>query len=1075
MTPVKLTMQAFGSYGKKTEIDFSKLNQNLFLITGDTGAGKSTIFDAIVFALYGETSSSLNKKNGMELQSQFIGYETEPFVELTFSVRNGTEKELYTVRRIPRHMRPAKRAGAADQAVKESVSLILPDGTEYPSKEADRRIVELVGLTKDQYMQVAMIAQGEFMELLRTDSNHKKEIFRKLFHTGIYQDITNELYQRGQDKKRDMAQIRTACQQEVSHIRVPETYEHSEELSADIRQIIGSDHLSITAMEEVIEELGGLCKELKASVEETGGQAKQAGKKRDEARDAVTAGEALDQAWKEYKKSAETLEKCRQEEADIQKDERLMKQIRNALEIRSEYKVFESAAQNVRKTESDLDAQVKALPKIEQDGREASEVESKAQEARNKASVDFSRVKDMVEKSLDIFGQIEKEEQISEAEKKKTEAGEQKVRGAEKALADLALNRRKWEEQEKKLQGADTAYADLKLKSQNYSSLSAKYKAAVKENNDLIILNKNMQSSAEAYRKASAAYQAQKAEYDQKQIAFLDAQAGLLAGTLQEGKPCPVCGSVEHPHPCQMPESGENLTRELINQLAAATAEKQKESSEASVRSGEARASYESGRKHFEDDMAELKQSIADLVSDLMNSGYLEPGSIPVTEPMGLQQADEAKKMIYSCLMNKGTQLQKNYQELQNVQEKIKGAGEEKDRLQAQLDAAKDQLTQDKNALVASETKLRELRKQAAFASKQEAEQRLGRAQSELNAADESYRKAQTEAKNARQAVVRTQTLIKRLKDSLPGLREEEQKRKTEYQNLMLQKNMKESQWQELVQNYGEFQAELFQTEVDDWKQKKASAQGAAEAAKKTINGRPEPDLAVLREQQAATQKEYDEVQDRYDHLKEDYRVDQAALDALAPKMEERRQIVDSYNHIYSLYERLAGKCTGARMDIETYVQRYYLQQILYAANERFMDMSAGQYELRMVDIDQAGEGKNRGLDLMVYSYITGKEREIRTLSGGESFMAALSLALGMADQIQMGSSVNLDMLFIDEGFGSLDDHSREQAVHVLTRMANNSRLIGIISHVTELKQEIDDQLIVTKDVDGSHVQWKIS
>ena len=163
-------------------------------------------------------------------------------------------------------------------------------------------------------------------------------------------------------------------------------------------------------------------------------------------------------------------------------------------------------------------------------------------------------------------------------------------------------------------------------------------------------------------------------------------------------------------------------------------------------------------------------------------------------------------------------------------------------------------------------------------------------------------------------------------------------------------------------------------------------------------------------------------------------------------------------------------------MDIETYVQRYYLEQILYSANEKFYQMSAGQYELRLCDLEKAGIGKNRGLDLMVYSNVTGKEREIRTLSGGESFMAALSLALGMADQIQESSAaINLDILFIDEGFGSLDEHSRNQAVKVLQQLAGGSKLIGIISHVSELKQEIEDQLIVEKTESGSNVRWQIS
>ena len=171
-----------------------------------------------------------------------------------------------------------------------------------------------------------------------------------------------------------------------------------------------------------------------------------------------------------------------------------------------------------------------------------------------------------------------------------------------------------------------------------------------------------------------------------------------------------------------------------------------------------------------------------------------------------------------------------------------------------------------------------------------------------------------------------------------------------------------------------------------------------------------------------------------------------------------------------------SGKETGSRMDIETFAQRYYMQQILLSANKRFYEMSAGQYELQMLDADKAGEGANKGLDLMVYSFVTGKKREITTLSGGESFMAALSLALGMSDQIQSNSaSVNLDIMFIDEGFGTLDERSRNQAVKVLKNMAGGSKLIGIISHVSELKNEIDNQLIVTKDDTGSHIKWQIS
>ena len=200
MRPLRLTMQAFGSYGKRTVIDFEQTNQNLFLITGDTGAGKTTIFDAIVFALYGEASSGMNKKNGTELQSQYVGPGVEPFVELIFSEAAGDGREEYAVRRVPRHVRPLKR-GTGVKEESESVVLTMPDGSEYPQKETDRKLEEIVGLTKSQFMQVAMIAQGEFMELLRAKSDDKKMIFRKLFHTELYAKIVEELGKRRKGEK----------------------------------------------------------------------------------------------------------------------------------------------------------------------------------------------------------------------------------------------------------------------------------------------------------------------------------------------------------------------------------------------------------------------------------------------------------------------------------------------------------------------------------------------------------------------------------------------------------------------------------------------------------------------------------------------------------------------------------------------------------------------------------------------------------------------------------------------------------------------------------------------------------
>ncbi|MDE5584616.1 MAG: hypothetical protein K2J08_13055 [Ruminococcus sp.] len=197
----------------------------------------------------------------------------------------------------------------------------------------------------------------------------------------------------------------------------------------------------------------------------------------------------------------------------------------------------------------------------------------------------------------------------------------------------------------------------------------------------------------------------------------------------------------------------------------------------------------------------------------------------------------------------------------------------------------------------------------------------------------------------------------------------------------------------------------------------------------------------------------------------------------LAEQAEKLGTVVSEEEMLNSLYLRLNGGQKGNKLSLETFVQRKYLEMILDSANAHFLEMSAGQFELRLKNSEEASDGRrDYGLDLMVYSAVTDTEREVKTLSGGESFMGALSLALGMAEQIQQTSSaVNLDMMFIDEGFGSLDEYSRRQAVNVLKEMAEGERLIGIISHVTEMKTEIDNQLVVTRDENGSKADWHIS
>ncbi|MGN1064277.1 MAG: SbcC/MukB-like Walker B domain-containing protein, partial [Thermoguttaceae bacterium] len=310
----------------------------------------------------------------------------------------------------------------------------------------------------------------------------------------------------------------------------------------------------------------------------------------------------------------------------------------------------------------------------------------------------------------------------------------------------------------------------------------------------------------------------------------------------------------------------------------------------------------------------------------------------------------------------------------------------------------------------------------------------------------------------------------------------ERQERRNNYQKALAEKGVLEETWKRAVGEYAKEKAQELRDSVGKRVQKRAEAQGRRDAANGVIGDNPRPNIEELRERQRVAEEASAAADKRREAAANLAKDNASAYAMLAKKMEERGSLSKEYSRIESLYTKLSGKTTGAgkstveRMDVETFVQRYYLGMALYSANKRFSKMSGGQYELRLRKLDQqSGGAKDRGLDLMVYSNVTGQTREASTLSGGESFIAALALAMGMADQIQEKSSaINLDVMFIDEGFGSLDDHSRAQAVGALKQIADGSKLIGVISHVNELKREIDSQLVVTKGRDGSRAEWRL-
>ena len=1055
MRPIKLTMEAFGSYGKKTVIDFDVPEQNIFLITGDTGAGKSTIFDAIVFALYGEASSSNNKKDGLELQSQYAGLDSVPYVVLDFTETTGGETKVYSVKRVPRHRKASRK-----DPISEKVSLVMPDGTEYPQKEVDRKLEEIVGLTKNQFMQVAMIAQGEFMDLLRKKTTDKKEIFRKLFNTDIYKRIIDELADRSKEKKIQIAQIRTICRQEISHIQIPEYYEEADLLEEKKRNIKESERMNTAEAEALMELLRKLCEELRIEKSREEKQEREASKRRDEKMKAVNEAEGLLQSFLNLERAQAERKKCDDEKEAIEGAESLAKGIRNAYEIENHFKRFEDAKKTVDNNRRDLNSNKEKLPGLKEEWNHAKKEEAIAErEAQEKLRL-FSATKEKAENDLNTFAEIEKQEKLAKEKEKEVKQAVQVKEETDGKLQELLEQEQTWKLQSEELK--DTNAILEKWKSKNRISEELGKEIAAIENAETKIeeQRQSIQAEKKKYEEVSRQLNSKEDAYSNSYWAFWNEQAGIMAKDLKEGEPCPVCGSLVHPSPAHISDGFSHLDREALEALEAERDIIKKEFEELAGNINISEELQRERQRNFSEKLSGLYDKITDCIGEIR----------------GTPNTAETAKIIHDwqkAVEEEGTLLKEKEKKFGELQDALKQAEAQKGSLQKKVDEAIQKAGQFKEELSKLEGKMKALKGNLHYSSREEAIQEQTQTEQGFGDAKGVHEDKRELSRQLKEQVDKAEALIGKYEKELPEQEEELRRREYEYEQVMESTCFAEHEWKDIISKHEKSEVDALLQKINDHRERFSAAERAIKDAMEYIGDRKKPDLDALKAAYETAEEAYAGLKERLKQVEECYKTNHSVYEALAPKMKERASVVEEHDRIEGLHNRLAGKVSGARMDIETFVQRYYLERILYAANRRFRDMSAGQYELKMVNIDQAGEGKNRGLDLMVYSEVTGKEREVRTLSGGESFMAALSLALGMADQIQEGSAaIGLDMMFIDEGFGSLDDHSRGQAVKVLKQMAGGSRLIGIISHVSDLKQEIEDQLYIVKDDYGSHAEW---
>ena len=1071
MRPLKLKMQAFGSYGRETVIDFTKPEQNLFLITGDTGAGKTTIFDAIVFALYGEASSTSNKKEGVVLQSQYAELNIEPYVEMEFM----EGEERYTVRRVPRHLKTVTRGAAKGKGTREitgSVTLFMPDGTEYPSKETNAKLQEITGLTKSQFMQVAMIAQGEFMELLRAKSDDKKKIFRKLFNTEMYEQIVNELGNRKRNMEREIAVIRTRCQSETARIKffgdkAEEKNPGDDEISLcekrleELKKRVSDGE--IVVMPELTEVLERYLVILDNQLKKAQKLYEDAAEIREKKRDIYIEAQQLQSLFIQRKQTEEELEEYRKQSFEMENKEKLAGSVSDAWEIKTFYDFWKAGQEDAERVRTAFETQTERLPGLMEEEEGMIQEEQKKQKELETVQEEYTRTLEKAEKAIQLFGQIKETKKKMDMGKELLEKARIKEEADKKAFEVLENREKALRDRSEQLADAGEKLAVCQSQMKEINGMTEDLKELSGIYKEQKTYEKNIEELKEKYKEARASYEKKHGEYEKKRQNFLDAQAGFLASELMEGMPCPVCGSIEHPRPCVMKKEHSEFTREGMDLLEKETEKLRAEQENLSAEVKSNTDLRDVKKQDFDESFNRLKNRMRENIPALPEE--FSPG-----------QGQELIRQWMKEVQENGIKYQRDWEELQSVQKQMKDLEEEKPAVRKQMEISAEQV---REARIAYESAKAEFQSYS-FSSDFESEEAAKKAEAEAARKKERFTEDYNTARAAREKAgterSNTETLIKKYRAELPTAEAEEEKRKKNYESMAEGKEMAESQWKSLTDIYEKQMTEQLRKEVQVFREGKKAAEGKAQSLTAAIGNRKPPVMADIQKETEDAEHRLKSAESLRDQIRSVYKDNKEADHILSPMLQERQKLVEEHGRIDHLYRLVSGNVSGSRMDLETYVQRYYLEKILYAANRRFRDMSAGQFELRMYNLEKAGEGKNRGLDLMVYSAVTGKEREVRTLSGGESFMAALALALGMADQIQESSvAINLDMMFIDEGFGSLDEHSRNQAVKVLLEMAEGSKLIGIISHVTELKQEIEDQLIVIKDESGSHVKWQIS
>lgn len=1001
MMPISLTLSAFGPYPDTITIDFESFQEDgLFLITGPTGSGKTMIFDAMIFALYGKTSGQIRQTDSLRCDHALN--EIPTFVEFSFSLH----QQNYTIKRNPKYYLKGKKTPKQPSAL-----LILPDGKMVEGiKEVNQKMISLLGVDDQQFKQICMIAQGEFTKLIMASSDEREKVLRELFHSETYQKLEEKL------------KVHLKVYQDKYDLLLNKRKDLMQELQVEDHQEYLSKQTKLIASQQ--KEYDDLKKDL------------------DQKKQQLQLYRLQNQRLIQLKDLKQQFQDLKKQENDYQELNKTVDTLKKAQETNYLYISYikqQKKLQTLNLNQEDFLKQLKKLEKDYQEKKVQADFLDYKQQTKEKLQNQIQETKQLINQIYQYQNDYQNLQTLKQQYRMLDE--EHKLFLKKKEKFENGLQR-----DQERIQSEQQVQSKYELIKQQYVRLNEQ-KVKVHQLSDyydqILKLNENKSDLQEEYTVVEKQVDHEKMQYNQMEKLYFRKQAGIFALQLKEDQPCPICGSLHHPHPAQIEK--EDITKEKLDQQAKKVKQQEhrlqdilqkillsnqkKEmlvkqtkqlSSELNIQEEISKEIFIKELDHLSKDEKRMKKEYLELQDELKYIQKLKKSVALSLKDMSTYESKELKQA----------------QSLENIQVQIH-------QLSGKLDDSMRQY------------EIGEVNK-----NYQQVQKKYRQLSLEIETIQQDYEKVKnkyleikTKISSLNQQIIQEQEIYDELDNkyhtALDAFINEE-----EFLNLKTQIN----------------QISILEKKYQDYLISLKSLNEQIISLENEVKDSTYVDLSSLSETIKEVNQQLREKNDDLEKLKIDYSLKEKMIKDIQKINQQLEKDEDTYQRYLDLYNLASGK-NNARVSIERYVLATYFENMLIYANVIMKQLSQGRYQL--LRKDDAGKGRSQqGLELDVFDQESGNIRSIKTLSGGESFKAALSLALGLSRMVQdYAGGIELNTLFIDEGFGSLDSQSLDQAMNCLMELHHENKLIGIISHVSDLKDRIERQLVVERKQKQSVIQ----